>query len=811
MYSLRCASKAMLNTRLKPIAALFTTHNSHVIKGVAVGVIGFCLPHSTVMAAEALATEVALKEVLVIAAAPIAGMGQAKDTIPAAIQTTNAKQIRETQSIDISSLLSDNFSGVHVNDNVGNPFQMDVNYRGYTASPLLGTPQGLSVYMDGVRMNQAFGDVVLWELIPRSVIQNMTLVPGSNPVFGLNTLGGAISVQTKDGLSYRGTEIEAGIGSNGRYAVEVETGGKNDKGLNWYFFANQFQEHGWRDASPSKVQQLFGKVGWKHRDSQVKLTYAYNNSSLTGNGPQQQDLLAASYNSVLTTPDTTRTQANFVNLEGKTALTDDVLLSANAYYRKTNTTTFNGNLNTNASPTHGGSYDAALNAETNCLNANGDPQSANAMCNGLLVNAQTKQNNFGVSAQADMQHALSWGTNRLLVGAALDMSQSRFTQNSGFGYLNADRSFNALGLSTQGSEADNTVDLRGKTLTWGVYASDTASFLNKKLHLTAAARFNHTRLNNIDQLNPIPDPDPTRNTSLSGTHTYQRFNPAIGLTATPTTAFNPYLNYSESSRAPTSIELGCANPYQSCSLPTSLAGDPDLKQVVTKTWELGARGQLLDKQLNWQAGLFYANSENDILFVMSPNNPQQGYFTNFGKTRRAGAELGLVGTFGKLNLGVNYTYLNATYQSAQNIPSPFNAAADAQGNVQVHPGNTIPLNPHHILNLRMRYRFTPQLSSGLTLNILSRSYAAGNENNKDSAKVPGYAVLNWQGNYNISKHFTLFGSVNNVFNRRYATSGSLGNTSFTADGQYNTNGGSSVLYTPGAPRAFWLGLRYQFD
>ena len=82
----------------------------------------------------------------------------------------------------------------------GNPFQPDVNYRGYTASPLLGTPQGLSVYMDGVRLNQPFGDVVSWDLIPRlAICHRSPLMPGSNPLFGLNTLGGALAMQTKDG------------------------------------------------------------------------------------------------------------------------------------------------------------------------------------------------------------------------------------------------------------------------------------------------------------------------------------------------------------------------------------------------------------------------------------------------------------------------------------------------------------------------------------------------------------------------------------------------------------------------------------
>jgi outer membrane cobalamin receptor len=102
---------------------------------------------------------------------------------------------------------------VHVNEVQGNPFQMDVNYRGYTASPLLGTPQGLSVYFDGVRINQPFGDVVSWDLIPKAAIASMNLMPGSNPLFGLNTLGGALAIQTKEGRSHPGSSVQVTGGS----------------------------------------------------------------------------------------------------------------------------------------------------------------------------------------------------------------------------------------------------------------------------------------------------------------------------------------------------------------------------------------------------------------------------------------------------------------------------------------------------------------------------------------------------------------------------------------------------------------------
>ena len=142
----------------------------------------------------------------------------------------------------------------------GNPFQPDINYRGYTASPLLGTPQGLSVYMDGVRLNQPFGDVVSWDLIPRLAISSTTLMPGSNPLFGLNTLGGALSIQTKDGLTHAGHHAcRRSTAATCAGPSSSSTAGSKANGLHWYLAGNLFAEDGWRDDSPSDVRQMFGK------------------------------------------------------------------------------------------------------------------------------------------------------------------------------------------------------------------------------------------------------------------------------------------------------------------------------------------------------------------------------------------------------------------------------------------------------------------------------------------------------------------------------------------------------------------------
>ena len=196
---------------------------------------------------------------------PLPGLGVPANQVPGNVQTLRAADLDASHALDLSSFMGRRLGSVHLNEVQNNPFQPDVNYRGYTASPLLGTQQGLSVYLDGVRMNQPFGDVVSWDLIPKAAIASVSLMPGSNPLFGLNTLGGALAVQTKDGRSHPGSSVQVLAGENGRVAAEFESGGSQAGGLHWFVTGQKFKEDGWRVDSPSDVAQLFAKLGMKQR------------------------------------------------------------------------------------------------------------------------------------------------------------------------------------------------------------------------------------------------------------------------------------------------------------------------------------------------------------------------------------------------------------------------------------------------------------------------------------------------------------------------------------------------------------------
>src|SRR5512133_1802625 len=157
-----------------------------------------------------------LPTVEVIGTTLLPGLGTPIQDVPANVQLLNSDSMAVQRQNTLADHLEQNAGSVTVNAAQGNPYQPDINFRGFTASPLLGVPQGLSVFQDGVRINEPFGDIVNWDLLPQSAIANMQLIPGSNPVFGLNTLGGALAVYTKSGSAYPGGSAQISGGSFGR-------------------------------------------------------------------------------------------------------------------------------------------------------------------------------------------------------------------------------------------------------------------------------------------------------------------------------------------------------------------------------------------------------------------------------------------------------------------------------------------------------------------------------------------------------------------------------------------------------------------
>jgi outer membrane receptor protein involved in Fe transport len=736
----------------------------------------------------------------VVGTTPIPGLGTPVEQVPSNVQINTGKRIKEQQSLNLPDFMNQSMPSVSVSEVQNNPFQPNVNYRGFEASPLLGAPQGLSVFQDGVRINEPFGDVVNWDLIPLSAVSTMALVPGSNPVFGLNTLGGAIEIRTKSGRQYPGLEVEAYGGSWGRKAADFAWGGSSDK-LDYFLAGNWFEEDGWRDFSPTKVKQIFAKIG--HQDAETDFDFAvtHADTNLTGNGVTPESMLSQRREQIFTYPDNTRNEMTMLNLTASHWLSDKFLVSGLIYHRVNKTRTLNGDVNDDFE-------EGANDGETGANGGDGfnvDTAVSNR--------TRTDQTGDGIGLQG------SWvlDKNTLAIGSTYDRSRADFDQSSQLGIF---RSATDRGVLETGTE-DVENALKGRTQTISLYATDTWS-ITKDFAATLSGRFNHTTVKTTDQLNPTPP-------NLDGDFTYNKFNPAIGVTYQISPALGTYAGWNQGSRAPSPIELGCADPANPCTLPNALASDPFLEQVVTRTIEAGFRGKL-SGSVNWNAGVYRSVNKDDILFVGTSTSA--GYFTNFGKTRRQGAELGIDGESGRMRWSMNYSYVNATYQSSACLLSENNSSAGSVAEcpspddnlILVSPGDNIPGVPEHQLKLSGDYRVTDKWILGGTVLAFSDQYARGNENNQHQAgtaangddylgsgKVSGYAILNLTTRYKVTSNWELFGKVNNVFDKEYSSGAILAENGFDSAGNFQTNSdlwAHETFYAPGAPRAFWVGVKY---
>ena len=723
------------------------------------------------------ATELEAPSVEVISTTPLPIIGTPIQEVPANVQAATGEQIQKQHSRDITEFLDDNLTSVNINSSQGNPFQPDVDFRGFTASPLLGTPQGLSVFQDGVRVNESFGDTVNWDLIPQSAISSINLIPGSNPLFGLNTLGGSLAIHTKSGFEYPGYSIESYGGSFGTAAVNFEAGGHGER-VDYFLTGNYYNSDGFRDnnASSSTVQQWFGKVGYQDSTTDIDLSYTGADNNLGGG-----QLLPISFFNInpaltYTFPDITENRLAFLNLKGSHFITSNNLIAANTYYRRFRNSNFASNTNDNFDPTQ--------------------PEDATnpSALNELTIIDQTS---FGGSVQYSYLGNLFSHKNQFTTGASLDVGSTTLTQLEQAATIGADGNTNSI-LLTPFASINN---VQGDNRYYGLYFTDNFSATDK-VNVTASGRYNYALVTLGDLTGTTP--------ALNSNNVFTRFNPAVGINYNPNKALTTYAAYNEGLRAPTPVELACSDPTAPCSLPNEFVSDPPLKAVVSRSWEVGARGAV-GQNTSWSAAVFHTNLANDIAFISSTIST--GFFQNVGDTRRQGIELGVSTKQGRLSFSANYSFIDATFQTPFTENSPNNSTANAIGQIQVNPGNRIPGIPRHSFKARTEYAFTDKFFAGMSLQAFSSQFARGNENNLDNGgTVAGYVVMNLNGRYEIIPGLELFTRINNVLNKNYANGGILGSNFFPGGpGAFDpANARSELFVGPGGPISGFVGIRYTF-
>jgi len=731
-------------------------------------------------------------------------IGLPVNDVPYAVQTVTGEEIREQPGVSIADYMVNNLEGVTVNEVGGNPYQLEINYRGYNATPIMGNPQGLSIYVDGVRQNMPFSNNVLWDTIPDFAIDDMQLVGGSNPVYGLNTLGGSLSLQTKSGRTFDKNAIEGSTGSWGRNTGLIESGGvSEDNKYDYYAGYSYFQEDGWRKPSPSEVQQGFAKLGYEDEDTRIDLSYTGAHNSLVGNGMVPKYLLGDDLEGVHTLIDKTRSQYNQVQLAGTEFLSDTLMASGNIYWRNLDQSTYNGDLNDEYCEEDDVGEEEGEGCDTLAdVNEN----------EGVINRSTTKSDAYGVNGQLTFDEDLLDRRNQFIFGAAFEYSKVNFEQSSqDIATLDPSGFF-----SGATGEKEQTSGLTGKTYTTSIFATNNHA-LNDQWSINTAARYNYVDIRNEDTLNAEGGA-----TSLTGDHDFDRLNPSVGLTYTPTDTLSTYASYNEANRAPTSIELGCANPDNPCTLPTQMADDPPLEQVVAKTFEAGARGRFtsfLNSNTSWNISGYSATNHDDILFIYTEANTTAGYFDNVEKTTRKGIDVGLSTAFETWTISMNYNYVKAQYGTDLTLVSENNSSAD-DGAIQVEDGDYLPNIPKHSFKLRTVYKPDPAWHLGATMTAFSSSYMMGNENQENDSsvnglqsEVPGYAVVNLDSEYKFSNMFDgwkIYAKVTNLFDNKYYTGGRIAESRVNADRSFSEEEIATASLVGGAPRAGWVGLRYEF-
>ena len=756
---------------------------------------------------------IVLPEIDVVTTTPLPGAEVPREKIPAITHVLTPEDVRITGVPDVLGSLESRIGGVTLNNAQGNPFQPNFSYRGFDASPLVGNAQGLAVYVNGARFNQPFGDTVNWDLIPSIAINRMTL-EGSNAAFGLNALGGSLSVELKNGFNYQGAELEVYGGSFNRIASSFQFGKQIDNTAVYLALAG-LREDGWRDFSPSKLRQLYSDVGWRGSSGEVHFNVLAANNSLVGNGTTPVELLDFRRASIFTHPDETLNKYVRVAASGNFDLTDQLSMQANAYYSRFRQRTRNGDAS-DAEPCE--ADDAFL-----CLDDDGPPLLGrngapipNFVTNSpyllfpafadrfdeggpyaQLNRTATDTHGFGGTVQATYKHRLLGMQNRVVVGGSFDGGLTRFGATSEVGALTLDRGFEGPGTVISMPDGSITpVDVKARNSYYGLYVSDLLD-ITDKLSASFSARLNVANIVLRDQIG----------TEITGNHTFNRINPAAGLAYKITPDVSVYGGYSEANRIPTPAELSCADPAAPCSLTNFFVGDPPLDQVVARTFEAGLRGRFAAPDGivgRWNVGVFRTDTEDDIMFTSSPIIGR-AFFQNIGATRRQGIEAGVSLRAPRWTAFAEYAFLDATFRSFLTLNSPENPFANDDGQIFVSPGDKLPSVAEHQLKFGATFNVTDAWKVGFLGRAVSGKFLFGDESNLNPRTDP-YVVVNLNTSYDITPNLQVFGVVENVFNTDYETFGTFSPTAevpiIEVPGATNTRS-----LSPAPPLAVFAGIR----
>jgi len=774
-----------------------------------------------------------IETITVLATTPVGERHLDTRDFPGSSQTISDAELASSGSLDVTGYLARRGRGVHINSAQGNPLQSDLYYRGYAASPLLGLPMGLTVYQNGVRLNEPLGDAVNWDLVPTKAIAGFGVLGGSNPLYGLNTLGGSIVLRMKDGFSHIGHALEVVGGAHGRLVANVESGGNNGR-LGYYVNGQRLEEDGWRDLSPSTADSLYGSFAWDDTGGSLAIEHHRGASELTGNGLSPHGLLARDRAAIFTAPDITENSARTWTVRGSLALDNEAKLSAKLHVRHNDTASFNGDAleedDIDELIEGFGGRSGLIQALTGeCRGAAvdelpdglglGDVDDdafeeavVESGCGGINNISNREQSSRGGVMELDLPTTWLGDNHDLAAGGGFYRGRSGFASRVQFALFDPRTRSTRSSNSAQGGLSDEATDIDTRVERLFAYLGDTIR-VGDDWVVTLSGFLHESEVSLRDRSGEQPQ--------LNGSHGFSNLNWSAGAVR-HWSRLDGFASVSQSSRLPTPIELACSerlarNPdtgeVEECRLPNAFLADPPLDEVVARSIEFGVR-RGSDAELLWSAAVFHVQNDNDIIWQTGQTRAH-GLFRNVAGTRRSGIETWITGARGPIRWSVDYTHVRATFEDRFDVLSPNHPANDRDEVDEddgpltrpVERGDRIPGIPRHLLKASLDYAVTDRFSLAMDMVAVGGSHLRGDESNELDS-LPGYAVANAVFSYRNDR-FEASLIIENVFDSHYENFGLIGEEPDEIVGLDDI--GEDVRFlAPGAPRSAWVRARLVF-
>jgi iron complex outermembrane receptor protein len=597
--------------------------------------------------------------------------------VPAAVDILERTEIGPPRPSVLPDVL-ERLPGVTLQNEQGNPFQPTLTLRGFVVSPVTGLPQGVSVFLDGVRLNEPTVEEVNFDLIPLEAVDRIEVIRGPSVLFGRNTLGAAISLTTRRGEERREIVTEVSGGSFGRLNTRLSMSGES-RPLDYYLSLTGIREDGYRDDTESRLARAFAKVGVRAAGLDATVSYQYGNNRIRQAGSLPQSELGRDRRANFTAGDFFAPELHLAILNVRYPVGESVTVEGNAFVRALSAEQFNVNL---------------IAANTRLVNSN---------------------LSTGGRLQVSHRDTVIGHDNVVILGA--EYARTRVTS----------RTFEESG-GAESLEAD-LIDVQHAA---GLYAQDTLVMARgfagprSSIVLTVAARWDYLRHEIDDRLGG----------PSGGVNGFSRLNPRVGVNVNPSERLGFFASYSEGFRAPAFLELTCAGPGAVCpGLQVGVAPDPPLKAVTARNYEVGVDA----RPFTWLDvhATAYRTDVGDDIFSVSPTGTTGVFFQNVGRTRREGAEVGLRGRMGTALEGyVNYAYTRATFLESIELTTPL-----PPGLQFVPAGSSLALVPRHRLNAGLAYRPWPWLTLSTDARYVGSQFLRGDEANRQRP-LPAFWVLN---------------------------------------------------------------------